>query len=89
LVLPSIVATPFCTETVKCSTLIFDFPNFARIVRSIRASGTFDAPATGLITDVAWLSPEKTTAKASAEISFLTLFKAYTINAASAIAPAD
>ena len=35
LVLPSIVATPFCTDTVKCSALIFDFANFARMVRSI------------------------------------------------------
>src|ERR1700747_2221784 len=49
LVLPSIVATPFFTETVKCSTLIFDFANFARIFCSIAESGRACAGLAGTV----------------------------------------
>src|SRR5665213_3157579 len=74
-VLPSIVATPFCTETVKCSALIFDFVNFARMTRSIWASGTLAVMAFGLATDAAWLSPAIAAARTSAEHSLRTLYQ--------------
>jgi hypothetical protein len=42
LVLPSSVASPFTTETVKCSSRIFDFASFVFIARSIwESAGVF------------------------------------------------